>query len=554
MRVADLILDILAAHGVRDVFGIPGDAINDFTDALRKREDMNFVLVRHEEAGAFMASAQAKLTGRMTACMGTSGPGAIHLLNGLYDAKMDHAPVIAITGQAPTRFIGTEYHQEVDLERLFSDVAEYSRTVMTEDQLPAVMMEACKAALAAPGVGHVSVPTDISGRKVSTGAVKFDIGASMGESVPCEPSMKAALEIIAGSRRPAILAGIGCRNARKELLELSARLNAPIVRSLRAKDVLDEDVEACIGGLGLLGGVPGVEAMEQCDCLIIAGSDFPYVSFFPKDARIIQIESSPGRMGRRAPVNAPLHGHCKPTLTALLSKIEQRKDNDFYKKMQKAKAGWLKSQQGAMTSDSTPIRPQRVMAALNAAAPRDTIYLADTGTATAWTARHLIVKESQRYTLSGALASMAFAMPGAIGAKFAYPDRPVCAIAGDGGFAMLMADFITSVTYDRPIVCVVLNNSKLGFIALEQEAKGLPQHSIELVNHDFTAFAEACGAKGERITQPDELEPALERAFSSDVSVLLDVVVNPDELIMPPKITPEQAWNFGLAKAREILG
>lgn len=554
MRVADLVLDILAAHGVRQVYGVPGDAINDFTFALQNRDDMEFVMVRHEEAGAFMASAQAKLTGRMTACMGTSGPGAIHLLNGLYDAKMDHAPVIAITGQAATRFVGTEYHQEVALERLFSDVAEYTRTIMTPDQLPEVMLEACRAALAGPGVGHIAVPTDISGRSVSTSRTTYDMQASNASSMPCPEAMEAAVKVIDGSSKVAILAGIGCAGAREELLALSDHLGAPIIRSLRAKDVIDEDIEACIGGLGLLGSAPGSAAMAQCDCLIMAGTDFPYVDFFPDDAKIIQIENAPARMGRRAAVDAPLPGHCKPTLKALLTGTEAKSSRKFYDQMQAEKASWNRDQDKRRASDAKPIAPERVMSEINRAAPDNTVYTIDTGTSTAWAARHLIVGPDQRFTLSGALASMAFAPSGAIGAKFAYPDRPVCAISGDGGFAMLMSDFVTAIRYDKPVVNVVLNNGKLGFIAMEQEAKGLPEHSVALDNPDFVAFARACGGHGIRVEDPADLADALKDAFAHPKASVVEVMVDPQALIMPPKISAEQAVKFGIAKAREFLG
>lgn len=553
MRVADLVLDILAAYGVRDIFGVPGDAINDITDALRRRDDMRFILVRHEEAGAFMASAQAKLTGRLAACVGTSGPGAIHLLNGLYDAKMDHAPVIAITGQVSTQFVGTEYHQEVDLERLFADVAEYTQTVMTEDQLPGLMLEACKAAIAAPGVAHISIPNDVAGRDMKPERCDFAIGSEKGETQPCEPSLAKAVELIDQAENVAILAGIGAAGARDELLALSAHLKAPIVRTLRAKDFIDEDVEACIGGLGLLGGVPGSEAMDNCDLLLIVGADYPYVTFYPKKAKIVQIEVSPARLGRRVAVDAPLRGHARPTLELLRHTVAAKQDR-FYRSMQSEKQHWREGQQKLETSDARPIKPQRVMAEIAAKAPENAVFLSDTGTATAWTARHLPVSEGQRYTLSSALGSMAFAMPGAIGAKLVYPDRPVIAIAGDGGFAMLMADFVTAVQYELPIICVVLNNEKLAFIALEQQGKGLPEHSIALKNPDFVAFAKACGGIGIRVEQPAAIGSALDEAIAAERAVIIDVAVNPDELIMPPKITLSQAANFGLAKIREFLG
>lgn len=553
MRVADLILDILSAHGVHDVFGVPGDAINDITYAIKRRDDMRFILVRHEEAGAFMASAQAKLSGRLAACVGTSGPGAIHLLNGLYDAKLDHAPVIAITGQVPTQYIGTGYHQEVDLEGLFSDVAEYSKTVMTEDQLPGLVLEACKAAIAAPGVAHISLPTDVAGRNMKPDRCDFAIGSEKGETRPCDPSLEEAVRLIDEAENIAILAGIGAAGARAELLALSDRLNAPIARTLRAKDFIDEDVEACIGGLGLLGGVPASDAMDACDLLLIVGADYPYRSFYPKQAKIVQIEPAPARMGRRAAVAGPLRGHAKPTLDALLERIAEKKSDEFYRSIQDAKRHWRSAQEKAEQSDSKPIKPQRLIAEIAAAAPDDAIFLCDTGTSTAWTARHLPVGEGQRYTLSSSLASMAFAMPGAIGAQLLYPDRKVIAIAGDGGFAMLMGDFVTATRYGLPIVCVVLNNDKLGFIALEQEAKGLPEHSIDLLNPDFVAFAQACGGVGFRIEEPAEISPALEEALGSEKPSLLDVRVDPKELIIPPRITLEQAANFGLAKVKEFL-
>lgn len=554
MRVADLILDILAAHGVRDVFGVPGDAINDMTDALRKRDDMRFVLVRHEEAGAFMAAAQAKLSGRLAACMGTSGPGAIHLLNGLYDAKMDHAPVIAITGQVATEYVGTGYHQEVDLERLFSDVAVYSKTVMTEEQLPSLMLEACKAAISAPGVAHLSLPTDVSGRSLKSERCDFTLGSEKGEAQPCRPSLDTALDLIGEAEKVTILAGIGAAQARSQLLALSERLKAPIVRTLRAKDVLDEDIEPCVGGLGLLGGTPASDAVEGCDLLIIVGADYPYVSFYPGKAKIIQIETAPERMGRRAPIDAPLRGHARPTLELLLKEIDERAGRSFYDKMMKSKQSWRDKQAKAETSGATPIKPQRAVAEISKAAPDDAIFLSDTGTSTAWTARHLMVRASQRYTLSSALGSMAFALPGAIGAQLLYPERPVIAVAGDGGFTMLMGDFATAVQYELPITCVVLNNSKLGFIAFEQEAKGLPEHSIGLTNPDFVAFARACGGDGVRIEDPAAIADALKDAIASSKPSVVEIVVDPDEVIMPPRISPKQAANFGLAKIKEFLG
>lgn len=553
MRVAEVVLEVLVAHGVRQVFGIPGDAINDITFAISEREDMDFILVRHEEAGAFMASAQAKLTGELTACVGTAGPGAVHLLNGLYDAKLDHAPVIAITGQTATEYIGTGYHQEIDTERLFSDVAEYSRTIMTPDQAMPLMLEAAKAAISAPGVAHISVPTDIAGKRVKVERRDFSLGSERGEMRPCEASLAEAVRLMDAAKKPVILAGIGAASAREELLALSDKLRAPIVRTLRAKDFIDECDDACIGGLGLLGSSVGSRAMENCDLLVIVGADFPYTSFYPEDVPIVQIEPNPGRMGRRAAVAGPLRGHAKATLTEILPRLVGNLSDNFYGEMQARKKSEREGFIGAEQSNAAPIKPQRAIAELAASAAEDAIFVCDTGTATAWTARHLPVKTGQRFTLSSALASMAFALPGAIGAALSYQGRQVVAIAGDGGFAMLMADFVTAVRYELPIVCVILNNQKLGFIALEQLAKGLPEHSIDLANPNFKAFAEACGGVGYVVSEAEQLIPTYADAFAAGRPAVVDVRVDPDELIMPPKITVEQAWNFGIAKIRETL-
>lgn len=555
MNVADLILDVLAAHGVRHIFGVPGDAINDFTHALSRRDNMEFILVRHEEAGAFMASAQAKLTGKPSACMGTAGPGAVHLLNGLYDAKLDHAPVIAITGQVATEFIGTGYHQEINSEKLFEDVAEFSRTVMVPEQALRLSTEACKAAVSAGGVGHISVPTDIAGQRVRSRCKDLALGSQLQSSRPCDPSLRTALDLIDKSRKPAILAGIGAASAGNHVLVLAQRLKAPIVRTLRAKDWIDERENSfCVGGLGLLGSSVGSSVMEGCDLLIIVGADYPYVTFYPDNVPVIQIEPHPRRIGRRSAVVGPLLGHAGPTLDLLLANIGERSDTAFLDKMLDEKTKELRKHSKVETSDAAPIKPQRVMAEITKAAPRDAIFLCDTGTTTAWSARHLGVGPDQRFTLSSAYASMAFALPGAIGAQLAFPDRPVIAVAGDGGFAMLMADLVTATRYDLPITCVVFENEELGFIALEQEAKGLAKHSIDLINPDFVAFAEACGALGLRVTDVEALAPALSEAIAHPGPAVVNVVVDPDELIMPPRITAAQAWNFGLAKVREVVG
>lgn len=553
MTVSDILLKMLAAHGVRHLFGIPGDAINDVIDAVRRQDLIRFIGVRHEEAGALAASAQAKLTGELTACVGTSGPGAIHLLNGLYDAKLDHAPVIAITGQVATGFIGTEYHQEVRLERLFADVAVYSQTVTTEAQVPAVFREACHAAIAHRGVAHISLPTDVSGRRVQRGQTHEVMTAASSRISPAVADCAGAVELIDGAQRIAILAGIGCRDAREELIAFAEAVKAPIVRTLKAKEIIDDDHPLCIGGLGMLGGRPAVKAMDDCDLLIMVGTDFPYHDFYPKKAKTLQIDIQPTQIGKRHPVDAALVGHAGPTLATLTSRVNVDRSPDFLQSMQSEMKEWLDHVTDQEHSDAMPIHPPRVMHELGKAAPADSIFVCDTGTVTAWSARHLRLEPGQRYTLSGGLASMAYALPGAIGAQLAYPESRVFALAGDGGFAMLMGDFVTAVKYELPIIVLIVNNAKLAFITLEQEAKGLPDWGTDLVNPDFAAFAKACGGVGFTVECPEQLEPAIKDALAANRPAVIDIAVDSDALIMPPKINLSQAMHFGLAKVREAF-
>ncbi len=554
MNVSDLLLKVLHNHGVKQLFGIPGDAINDVTDAIRRQNSIDFVQVRHEETGAFAASAQAKLTGGLAACMGTSGPGAIHLLNGLYDAKMDHAPVVAITGQIATDYIGSEYHQEVDLKSLFADVAVFNEELVNVEQMPDLIMAACRAAITENGVAHLSLPTNMSGLKV--GGVDKSRLVPLGcpsVSLPDPKLCREAAELISQAERPVIFAGIGCRDARPELLALAERIKAPIVRSLRGKDVIDDEHPLCIGGVGLLGGSPAVHAFADCDLLIMAGTDFPYREFYPENAKYIQIDTVAQHIGRRHRVDVGLVGDAKSTLARLTVEVPETSERKFFDHALKSMGVWTRRQERTRTSEKEPITPARLIREVSDRAPADTIFLCDTGTSTAWTARHLSVGEGQRYALSGGLASMAFALPAAIGAQLAYLERTVIAIAGDGGFGMLMQDFVTAVRYDLPIVVVVLNNGKLGFITLEQEGAGLPDYGTELANPDFAKFAESCGGTGVTITKPEEIGPAIDRAIASSKATVLNVTVDPDALIMPPKIELGHAVNFTLAKAKEFF-
>ncbi len=504
--------------------------------------------------GSLAASVQAKLTGLISACMSTSVPGGIHLLNGLYDARMDHSPVISITGQVATGVLGTEAHQEVRLERLFADVAVYSQTVRTEAQMPDVFLEACHAAIAHRAVAQVSIPTDMSGRKVSLRTDRPIKAAVAGRISPVAADCGAALGLLEKAERVAILAGIGCLGARDELLAFAEAVQAPIVRSLKAKEVIDEDHSLCAGGLGFLGGKPAVKAMDRCDLLVLVRTDFPYREFYPTSAKVTQIDIEPTRIGRRHTVDIGLVGHAGPTLATLCKGIEGRRSEAFMTEIQLHMADWRKGRDKDEASNATPISPPRLVSGLSKLAPDNAIFIADTGTSTAWAARLLHVRQGQRFTLSGGLATMAIGLPGAIGAQLAYPDRRAIAIVGDGAFSMLSGDLVTAVRYKLPILIVVLNNAKLGFITLEQEAKGLPDWGTDILNPDFVVLAMACGAAGFRVAKPDGLEAVLLEALAETGPAVVDVVVDPDALILPPTINASQAYHFGLAKLRELLG
>lgn len=552
-NVSSVLLEVLTELGVRHVFGIPGDAINGLLDEIRKQDVIEFVHVRHEEAGAFAAVGQAKLTGTLGVCVGTAGPGAIHLLNPLYDAKLDRVPVLAITGQVETAKLGTRYHQEVDLYTLFKDVAAFNETVVNPEQMPGLAVHACQTALARGAVAHLSLPVDIATAPIpEPGRHRVFGGAA--ETTPCAADLDAAAELLNGAERVTILAGIGTSGAARELVETAQILSAPIVKTLRAKDVVPDEHPHSVGGLGLLGTRPAVDAVEGCDALLMVGTDFPYEDFYPQGAKAVQIDLDPNSLGRRYPVDVGVLGHTHLALRELASRLTPKTDRAFLASAQESMRDWWAKAGEAESDDSVPIRPQRVAATVGRLAADDAIFLCDTGAVTVWAARHLRVRGTQRFALSSSLASMAFALPAAIGAQLAFPERQVVALCGDGGFTMLMADLLTAVDRGLPLTVVVFNNGKLGLIQMEQESQGFPEYQTSLRNPDFAEFARLCGGDGITVTEPAALEPALRQALASERPFVVDVHVNPTEVTMPPKIQTRFALGYAVAKAKEMLG
>jgi thiamine pyrophosphate-dependent acetolactate synthase large subunit-like protein len=550
----DVLVDTLSAHGVRRIFGIPGDAINGLIEAVRKDDRVEFVQVRHEEAGALAASAQAKLTGELAVCVGTAGPGALHLLNGLYDARLDHAPVLAVTGQVPTEFLGNDYHQEVDSISVFNDVARYNELVVDGRQMARQAAQACRTALTRRTVAHLSVPEDVGSHSAGRSTPSTEPPNDTARSVPPDDDLERAAQILNEAGKVVVLAGIGASDAEDQLLELIDRLGSPFIKTLRSKDLLHDAHPACLGFLGLLGTRPALEAVGKCDALFMIGTDFTYEDFYPKGKRVVQLDIDPERLGRRCPIDIGLAGHAGATLELLLPRLSARTDTSFLREAQESMVKWNQEASEAEQSNSQPLRPQAVARRVGDFAEEDAVFVCDTGAVTVWGARHLRLARDQRFTLSSSLGSMAFALPGAIGAQFAFPGRQVIALCGDGGFSMLMADFMTAVKYELPITAVIFNNRKLGLIQMEQESSGLPDHKTVLHDMDYAAYARLCGGQGARVESVADLEAALQEAYASAEPWVVDVRVSGEELTRPPKIEPKTALQFGLAKIREFVG
>jgi pyruvate dehydrogenase (quinone) len=561
---ADVLIEKIIGWGVDTVFGLPGDGINGLMEALRQRQDrVRFIQVRHEEAAAFMACAYAKYTGRLGCCLATSGPGGIHLLNGLYDAKLDQAPVLAITGQTYSDLKGSNFQQEVNMALLFEDVAVYNQEVINPNQVAMLADEACRHALNQRGVAHITFPVDYQ-EKEPSGKTSMHKRAGHtsnrwqpARAVPGEEELRLAAFLLNDAKKPVILAGQGARGAGSELIEIADKLGAPIVKALLGKEVVPDDHPLTTGGLGLLGTTPSSEAMDSCDALLIVGSSFPYMEYLPKhgQAKGVQIDDKADRIGLRFPVDVGLVGDAKPTLAALSRFVERKADRSFLERAQAGMKEWWELMRVRAMREDVPIKPQRVAWELSELVADDAILSADSGTNTIWAARQFRIRKNQRFSCSGTLSTMACALPYAIAAKVAYPERQSIAFVGDGGFTMLMGEFATAVKYKLPITVVVIKNNSLGQIKWEQMVfLGNPEYGCELQPIDFAKFAEACGGLGFTVEKPEDIRPTLERALASGQPSLVEVVVDPNEPPMPPKTTLTQAAHLAEALAKGTPG
>lgn len=554
-NAADILVDTLIAWKVEVVFGLPGDGINGIMEALRTRQDkIRFVQVRHEESAAFMACAYAKWTGRLGVCLATSGPGGTHLLTGLYDAKLDQAPVLSITGMQFHDLIETCTQQDVDLTKVFSDVAIFNAQVSDAAHMENVAGLACRSALSRRGVAHLSIANDIQeqdlgeakrSRRNQPGHVPnrwFE-----GRRLPDEEELDRAATILNQASKVAILAGRGALGASAELERTADLLAAPVAKALLGKAVLPDDHPHVTGGIGILGTLPSQEAMERCDALLIVGSTFPYVEYYPKpgSARAVQIDRDGQRIGLRYPVEAGLVGDAAETLRLLNQRLTRKHDRGFLEQAQAGMQRWREMMSRSETRAEAPLKPQVVASAFGQRLPDNAVLASDSGQNTELAARHVEMRRGQSFGVSGALASMACGLPYAIAAGIAFPERPLFAIVGDGGFAMQLGEFSTAVRYGLQLKVLVIKNNMLNQIAWEQMMfLGNPQFGCELQPIDFAKAAEAMGGRGFTIREFGELDTVLDQAFTTDGPVVIEAVVDASEPMLPPKMPPDYARNF----------
>ena len=553
---SELLVERLVDWGVDTVFGLPGDGINGIMEGLRRHQDrIRFVLVQHEEAAAFMACGYAKTTGRLGVCLATSGPGGLHLVNGLYDAKLDHVPVLAITGLQGTSLLGTFFQQEVHLDRVFADVADYNAVVHVPVSIPTLVDNAVRTALSRRGVAHLTFPVDL--QEADPDLEPYEGGLGTGRTpdtapvclaprvLPAEADIARAADLLNESERVVLLVGQGALGAGTEVVAVADALGAPIVKSLLGKAVVADDHPLTTGGLGLLGTRPSEDAMDGCDALLMVGTNYPYTAFLPEKARVVQIEVDPIRAGARIATDVPLVGEAADTLRALLPRLERKTDRRFLEDTQQGMAKWRQDMAALESPERDPIQPQYLMRVVDRLAAADAILCSDSGTIATWAARHFDIRGDRQFHLSGNLATMAPGLPYALAAQWAHPGRQCIAFVGDGGFAMLMAELLTAARYQLPVKVVVCNNGELGQILWEQMALGYPEHGVRFQGPpNFAPWAEAAGCLGVRVERPVEVEGAIAAAFAHPGPALVDVVVNPDEPPMPARVTYDQAKGF----------
>ena len=559
MNVAEQLVSQLIDAGVHRVYGIVGDSLNPIVDAIRKsggskKGGIDWVHVRHEEAAAFAAAAEAQLTGKLAVCAGSCGPGNLHLINGLYDAQRSAAPVLAIASHIPSVQIGQMYFQETHPDRLFNECSVYNEMISSAEQAPRVINAAIRHAVELSGVSVISLPGDVSDLKATSPSPKY-VPSRRPVLTPNEEDVRQLADVLNRAKKVAIFAGAGVEGAHDEVIELADVLKAPIGHTLRGKDFIQYDNPFDVGMTGLLGYGAAAEGMNDADVLIMLGTDFPYDQFLP-DTFTVQVENHPEKLGRRTDISLPIHSDVKPLIAALLPLLDRDRSDAFLKAKLKKHSKIMHSPIGAYTRNAEhmkPIHPEYAAHILNEVASKDAIFTADTGMCNVWTARYIDPLGTRRLIGSFLHGSMANALPHAIGAQVAFPNRQVISVSGDGGLSMLLGELVTARMYNLPIKVVVFNNSTLGMVKLEMLVNGLPDYGTDVHDVNYAEVASAIGLHGERVTEPTRLRGALQEAFAYNGPALIEVMTDPNALSLPPEIRSGQVIGFATAMSKIVL-
>ena len=553
--VAEVLVETLALAGIQRVYGLPGDSANAITDSLRKHRSIEWIHVRMEEAAAFAAGAEAHLTGKLTAILGSCGPGNLHFINGLYDCQRSRVPVLAIATQIPSAELGTNYFQETSPQHLFKECSHYIGVVSEPSHMPRILAIAMRTAIAERGVAVVVIPGDVGTQKAISEPIQLGLSNHRSTLLPSPEQLASAASMLDDAVRVTLLAGAGCAGAHAELLQLAEALQAPIVHAFRGKEYVEYDNPYDVGMTGLIGFSSGYRAMMHCDVLLAIGTDFPYPQFYPEKAKKIQIDERGSQIGRRTKVDIGLIGSAKQTMAALHSLLGQKKDSDHLKESLKHYATNRKDLDNLAVgkAGTSPLHPEYVAKVLDEIAADDAVFTVDVGSPCIWAARYLHFNGRRSLIGSFSHGSMANALPQAIGAQAFNRKRQVISMSGDGGLAMLMGELLTVVQNKLPVKIVVFNNHALAFVEVEMLAAGIDPYGTDLLNPDFSKVAEACGILGRRVTQPEELKPALLAAFEHDGPALVDVHVHRRELSMPPAVTAGQAAGFSLYLTKCVI-
>ncbi len=557
MNVSEQLLSILENEGVKHIFGVAGDALNPLVVALGKQNRVKWIKMKHEGNASFAAFAQGELNENIGVCASTVGPGALHMVNGLYNAKKERSPVLAITGQVPVEHLGTNYHQEVDLNKVFDDICEYQAIIRSPEEAPRVILRAMRIAINRKCVSRVELPADIAEMKAENRKFVHAVYRSISTVTPPNEVLEEAVKVVNNADKVGILAGAGCRSSREEVLKFAEKIKAPITHTVRASDIFDHSSENVVGLTGLIGNPSGYKAVMDCDLLIMLGTDFPYTKFLPENTKTIQVDIRPENIGNRTSVTLGIHSEIINVVRYFNQKCLPKRDEAFVKKLNREFVEW--KQHNCEVSDGEKdfkiLHPQIVAREISDVVSDDAIFVIDTGTSAIWSTNFMNFHSGRRIIGSFNHGSMAVGLPAAIGAQLQFPEREVWALVGDGAFNMSLQDFSTAVEYNLPIKIVVMNNKELGFVKIEMEEAGMAPNydALEIKNFDFVNFAKNIGGDGEEVREVKNIIPAIEKAQKSKKPFIINAHVTPGELSLPPQIEFEQAKNFGISKVKEVI-